>query len=408
MRGYLVYLFILITILISKQTVGQTFTQTFIDKCSGETKIATTIMINGSATVSFYNQIKTFSPIEVQSGMVKTWLITVKTSYEAFTCPLTDNPIVQQAVANTVAQAATSAAASAASSAASTSASSAASSSASSAASSSTTPANSSNETQSPSDNGDNSSTSESKSEESNSDSNEEKKEEKKQEEKKKQKMVVSNPMLISSDLSTIQTAEGRWLQSATIGISRSSMAGDKSYSANAVVMSDLRTLILTAGYTKMEFSNGKLNAIHSYSTSFASLNGNYMNLIGYTWIKPTQKKGVFGYNVGMLNLLLKNSDNGYEYNQSTSTVAFWTKPYQYSKKLTLSPQLFIMFSPINWNTVTGISTVNRSIGFLIGSSFDYKISKRFGFSINYKLSGNTLSTSPFLSNILIGNRMMI
>ena len=408
MRGYLVYLFILITILISKQTVGQTFTQTFIDKCSGETKIATTIMINGSATVSFYNQIKTFSPIEVQSGMVKTWLITVKTSYEAFTCPLTDNPIVQQAVANTVAQAATSAAASAASSAASTSASSAASSSASSAASSSITPANSSNETQSPSDNGDNSSTSESKSEESNSDSNEEKKEEKKQEEKKKQKMVVSNPMLISSDLSTIQTAEGRWLQSATIGISRSSMAGDKSYSANAVVMSDLRTLILTAGYTKMEFSNGKLNAIHSYSTSFASLNGNYMNLIGYTWIKPTQKKGVFGYNVGMLNLLLKNSDNGYEYNQSTSTVAFWTKPYQYSKKLTLSPQLFIMFSPINWNTVTGISTVNRSIGFLIGSSFDYKISKRFGFSINYKLSGNTLSTSPFLSNILIGNRMMI
>jgi hypothetical protein len=408
MRGYLVYLFILITILISKQTVGQTFTQTFIDKCSGETKIATTIMINGSATVSFYNQIKTFSPIEVQSGMVKTWLITVKTSYEAFTCPLTDNPIVQQAVANTVAQAATSAAASAASSAASTSASSAASSSASSAASSSITPANSSNETQSPSDNGDNSSTSESKSEESNSDSNEEKKEEKKQEEKKKQKMVVSNPMLISSDLSTIQTAEGRWLQSATIGISRSSMAGDKSYSANVVVMSDLRTLILTAGYTKMEFSNGKLNAIHSYSTSFASLNGNYMNLIGYTWIKPTQKKGVFGYNVGMLNLLLKNSDNGYEYNQSTSTVAFWTKPYQYSKKLTLSPQLFIMFSPINWNTVTGISTVNRSIGFLIGSSFDYKISKRFGFSINYKLSGNTLSTSPFLSNILIGNRMMI
>jgi hypothetical protein len=408
MRGYLVYLFILITILISKQTVGQTFTQTFTDKCSGETKIATTIMINGSATVSFYNQIKTFSPIEVQSGMVKTWLITVKTSYEAFTCPLTDNPIVQQAVANTVAQAATSAAASAASSAASTSASSAASSSASSAASSSTTPANSSNETQSPSDNGDNSSTSESKSEESNSDSNEEKKEEKKQEEKKKQKTAVSNPMLISSDLSTIQTAEGRWLQSATIGISRSSMAGDKSYSANAVVMSDLRTLILTAGYTKMEFSNGKLNAIHSYSTSFASLNGNYMNLIGYTWIKPTQKKGVFGYNVGMLNLLLKNSDNGYEYNQSTSTVAFWTKPYQYSKKLTLSPQLFIMFSPINWNTVTGISTVNRSIGFLIGSSFDYKISKRFGFSINYKLSGNTLSTSPFLSNILIGNRMMI
>ncbi len=44
---------------------GQTFSQTFIDKCSGEKKVATTTMINGYATVSFYNQIRTFTPLEV-------------------------------------------------------------------------------------------------------------------------------------------------------------------------------------------------------------------------------------------------------------------------------------------------------------------------------------------------------
>jgi hypothetical protein len=185
-------------------------------------------------------------------------------------------------------------------------------------------------------------------------------------------------------------------------------MAGDESYSATAVVMSDLKTFIVSGGYTKMDFNGGKLNTIHSYSSAFAYLNGNYMNLLGYTWIKPTQKRGVFGYNLGVINLLLKSSDSTYDFNMSTSAVAFWTKPYQYSKKLTISPQIFTMFAPIGWNSVTGMTTVNRNMGFLIGSSFDYKISKRFGFSFNYKLSGNTAPNSQFLSNFLIGSRMIL
>jgi hypothetical protein len=47
-------------------------------------------------------------------------------------------------------------------------------------------------------------------------------------------------------------------------------------------------------------------------------------------------------------------------------------------------------------------------MGFLLGSSFDYKLSKRFGFSFNYKLNGNTKPGSPFLHNFLIGSRMML
>jgi hypothetical protein len=185
-------------------------------------------------------------------------------------------------------------------------------------------------------------------------------------------------------------------------------MAGDESFSANTVIMSDLKTFIVSGGYTKMDFSNGKLNALHSYSSSFAYLNGTYMNLLGYTWIKPTQKRGVFGYNLGLINLLIQNEKQKYDFNMSTSAVAFWTKPYQYSKKLTVSPQIFTMFAPLSWNSVAGTTTVNRHMGFLLGSSFDYKLTKRFGFSFNYKLSGNTAPGTPFLSNFLIGSRMIL
>jgi hypothetical protein len=57
MKKCLVSLIIIVTTLTAFKAEGQTFTQSFIDKCTGERKIATTTMINGSATVSFYNEI---------------------------------------------------------------------------------------------------------------------------------------------------------------------------------------------------------------------------------------------------------------------------------------------------------------------------------------------------------------
>ena len=41
-------------------------------------------------------------------------------------------------------------------------------------------------------------------------------------------------------------------------------------------------------------------------------------------------------------------------------------------------------------------------------SAFDYKITKRFGFSFNYKLSASTQKGSPILSNFLVGSRVML
>jgi hypothetical protein len=157
-----------------------------------------------------------------------------------------------------------------------------------------------------------------------------------------------------------------------------------------------------------MDFEGGALKAINSYSLTTAYLKGNYMGLVGYTWIKPHPKLGVYGYNVGVVTLMLAGSQQKWDVSISTSAVAFWTKPFQYSKKLTISPQLFAMYSPMGYNTFTGNTIVSRHLGFLVGSSFDYKITKRFGFSCNYKLNINTQSGIPFTSNFLIGTRMML
>ena len=214
--------------------------------------------------------------------------------------------------------------------------------------------------------------------------------------------------MLLASDLTTGQGADGKYSAAITLGISKSSAIGNESWSLTSMIYSNLQQFVVGGGYTKMDFESGKLNAIHSYSTAFAYLSGNYMNLVGYTYIKPHPKYGTFGYNLSVINLFLVNSSGKFDYNMSTSAVAFWTKPYQYSNKLTISPQVFLMNAPIAWNPKTGQTLVNRNFSFLLGSSFDYKISKRFGFSFNYKLSSSTQKGSPILHNFLIGSRVML
>jgi hypothetical protein len=213
---------------------------------------------------------------------------------------------------------------------------------------------------------------------------------------------------MMASDLAGTEDNEGNYAVMMSVGVSKSSLMGDKSYSATALIWSTLNQFALSAGVTKMDFEEGKLNAIHSYGTTFAYLKGTLMNLNGYTWIKPHPKYGTFGYNVGVITLMMQNAMTcGYDVSLSSSLVGFWMKPYTYSRKVTLTPQVFLMQSPLAWNTVTGGSTVNRTPGAMVGLGYDYKISKRFGFSASYKAAMSFGDSFSLLNNIQIGSKLV-
>ena len=214
--------------------------------------------------------------------------------------------------------------------------------------------------------------------------------------------------MLMASDLTTAQSFDGRFSMIFSLGVSRSSMAGDKSFGVNGMIWSTLDQFAVSSSYTNLKFSEGKLNSVHSYGATVANLKGTWMLLTTYTYVKPDPKIGTYGINVGSISLLNNSADGGKEVSVATSVVGFWTKPFQYGRKVTLSPQVFVMSSPISYMPSTSVTTINRHFGFLLGSSFDYKISKRFGFSFNYKVNVNTAPGSPILHNFLIGSRMML
>ena len=68
-------LFILLLTLIGLSGYGQTtFTQTFVDRCTGEVKVVTATFVNGSATVAFYNKVRVFTYQEAVNGTLQIWL----------------------------------------------------------------------------------------------------------------------------------------------------------------------------------------------------------------------------------------------------------------------------------------------------------------------------------------------
>ena len=69
-------------------------------------------------------------------------------------------------------------------------------------------------------------------------------------------------------------------------------------------------------------FKGGELKAIKAYSYTIARVNGTNMTFGGYTYIKPHPKYGTFGYNVGVITLMMQNAvSGGYDVSLSSSMV---------------------------------------------------------------------------------------
>ena len=66
----------ILTFLFTTTALGQTqtVTQFFTDRCTNEVKTVTANFVNGSATVAFYNRVKTFTWAEYTNGTLEAWL----------------------------------------------------------------------------------------------------------------------------------------------------------------------------------------------------------------------------------------------------------------------------------------------------------------------------------------------
>jgi hypothetical protein len=213
-----------------------------------------------------------------------------------------------------------------------------------------------------------------------------------------------SNPVIVSSDLTSAQNLDRSFTGIINVGMSQSSLTGTSSWGVTSMIWFNLKQFAISGRYSKIQFSkNGKLKLIHNLNLTGVYSYGNYLGFLGYSAILNAGKWGVTGLNVSAAATKIPEDGNLF---MSPSVTAFYTKPFKANTRLIISPEIYIISTPLIYSSVDKVTITDRTFSAFLGSGFDYQLSKRFKFNFNYKLNTSTSPDFPILSFFLIGSKV--
>ena len=213
-----------------------------------------------------------------------------------------------------------------------------------------------------------------------------------------------SNPIIVSSDITSAQNLNKSYTPIVNIGTSRSSMTGLSSYGVTGMVWLNFEQFALSARYTKIHFNKSKkLKFVHNVNLTGVYTYGNFLGFVGYSGILNGGKYGITGFNVSAAATVIATDKSGY---YSPSITAFYTRPIKVNKKLIISPEIYIISTPLVYSTKEKVTVSDRYFSGFVGSGVDYQISKRFKVNVNYKANLSTNPQFPILSFFLIGSKV--
>jgi len=417
---------ILLFLFITQLSYSQTFTQTFVDRCTNEVSIVNATFINGSATVAFYNKIRTFTYQQYINGELQSWL------NETYLWWSNLSPCSQQTSQQQQAQQAADAAAAAAAAAAEAEAAANAASGAtnntsgSTNNSSDTTNNSSSNEGESSGSSGESSEggseegggsdegneESGESSEESNdgasedeeTTSDEEKKEDGEDTNKKKKKKKKLNPIQLNADVLGLQNPFGNYDTAISFGASQSSIYGDVLYSANAMFYSNLNQASLSLGRTKMYLNDKyKVSWIESVGIGYSNNYGAQSVSASFMRLKPMGKKGTIGMGLNYstnFGKLIENTLISFGYN------FLYANSIKVTDRLMYSPAFILAHTPITYATKVDSSLATNDVMFILSNSFTYRITKTFTINFGYTAIKSTNTDIPLINSFMIGSKL--
>ncbi|MFN9952486.1 MAG: hypothetical protein ACK55I_05240, partial [bacterium] len=124
---------------------------------------------------------------------------------------------------------------------------------------------------------------------------------------------------------------------------------------------------------------------------------------VGYSAILNAGKIGITGMNVSGMITRVTNDNNLFI---SPSVTAFYTRPFKSGKKLTISPEIYIISTPLVYSSVDKVTVSDRTFSGFLGSGFDFQLTRRFKINANYKANLSTNPEFPILSFFLIGSKI--
>jgi hypothetical protein len=418
MKKLIPILFLLFVLFTSVNAIGQSLIYTFVDPCTNEVTYFN-IPVQGGTTIIFLGKQRTFTADDLSSGVFSSWLNDSYSEYRQVTpCSVQStniirNQITAQIIGSTV-QSVVGSIMSQATSAASTPTTTTSNSSSSSSSSKTTKGTNSSSSSEGVSSEG--GSTSETKGEEvaatttMNIDAQTDKGSDNSSSGGGGSKKsggnggARSNPVIVSSDLTSAQNLDKSFTGIINIGMSQSSLTGSSSWGVTSMIWLNFKQYALSGRYTKIQYNkSGTLKLIHNVNLTSVYSYGNVLGFLGYSAILNAGKWGVTGLNVSAAATKIPEDGNLFI---SPSVTAFYTKPFKANPRLIISPEIYIISTPLIYSSVDKVTVTDRTFSAFLGSGFDYQLSKRFKFNFNYKLNMSTNPDFPILSFFLIGSKV--
>ena len=413
----LILLFVLFT---SMDAIGQSLIYTFVDPCTNEVTYFS-IPVQRGTTIIFLGKQRTFTADDLSSGVFSSWLNDSYSEYRQVTpCSVQStniirNQITAQIIGSTV-QSVVGSIMSQATSVASTPTTTTSNTSSSSSSSKTTKGTNSSGSSEGGSTSENNSSTSETKGEEvvatttMNIDAQSDKGSDNSSSGGGGSKKSGgngggrSNPVIVSSDLTSAQNLDKSFTGIINVGMSQSSLTGSSSWGVTSMIWLNFKQYALSGRYTKIQYNkSGTLKLIHNVNLTSVYSYGNVLGFLGYSAILNAGKWGITGANLS--GAVTKSSEDNNLF-LSPSLTAFYTKPLKINDRLVISPEIYIISTPLVYSSVEKVTVTDRTFSGFLGAGFDYQITKRFKVNVNYKANVSTNSELPILSFFLIGSKI--
>lgn len=258
----------------------------------------------------------------------------------------------------------------------------------------------------------------------------EEKKKEKEEEEEKEEEQTLAPP-IVTANLVTMQMMDGVLQQAASFGYSQSSLTGVETYSANAMVWSNLKQFSLNLSQSTVYFNydkevdvminnpftggqdklgsymdKGSIMMVQSISAGYMKMYSTHVVTAGisnvYLGQKENRWKGfVGGFALTSMGVFL----DGGEKIATMSLTGFATKPFNVKNRVVISPMLAYSHSPMTYSVKAKSVTWTEYGTYIIGSNFDFKLSQRFNANIGGTVIGNTRPGIPLSYAITVGSR---
>jgi hypothetical protein len=208
--------------------------------------------------------------------------------------------------------------------------------------------------------------------------------------------VVKTNAFLTSSDFVFLQkpTYVGGWLQALSLGAGRTSMNGVYSYGGNGFLTTD-GSQYGVSGFV----SKGKDNVF----LSFTQIGNNRTTTA--TYIKLYKGKWNKGFGINISNNFSQITDSlPPMWTGAPSVMVFVNRTYS-TGRFSITPDVLLSYSHMYWDMGLGTQTIDPTFNALVGTSFGYKISKRFTLLVAYRVNINTNPKFGLMNNISIGNK---